>query len=244
MDVVEFRPTPDQYAWTFGGVPPVATVKPGTLLKLWTEDAFAGRLRTVEDLPSLSLKMPDVNPQTGPFHVAGAEPGDTLAVHFVSIEPARDWAASSTIPFFGGLSSTDRTATLQDPLPERTWMGRTATVPQQVVARGSRNVGEVLCSISNEKMELKPNTTVNIRIQLKERKNVLAVPRAAVEVSGNSRYVYVVDGNRLRRKQIKVGISNDTQFEIADGVNENDAVALPGDAPLKDGLVVQVDSAP
>jgi len=113
MDVVEFRPTPEQYAWTFGGVPPVATVKPGTLLKLWTEDAFAGRLRSVEDLPSLSLKMPDVNPQTGPFHVAGAEPGDTLAVHFVSIEPARDWAASSTIPFFGGLSSTDRTMTIK-----------------------------------------------------------------------------------------------------------------------------------
>jgi acetamidase/formamidase len=122
MDVVEFRPTPDQYAWTFGGVPPVATVKPGTLLRLWTEDAFAGRLRTVDDLPSLSLRMPDVNPQTGPFHVEGAEPGDTLAVHFVSIEPARDWAASSTIPFFGGLSGTDRTATLQEPLPERTWI--------------------------------------------------------------------------------------------------------------------------
>src|SRR5882757_1897981 len=122
MDVVEFRPTPDQYAWTFGGVPPVTTVKPGTLLKLWTEDAFAGRLRTVEDLASVSLRMPDVNPQTGPFYVEGAEPGDTLAVHFVSIEPARDWAASSTIPFFGGLTSTDRTALLQDPLPERTWI--------------------------------------------------------------------------------------------------------------------------
>jgi acetamidase/formamidase len=122
MDVVEFRPTPEQYAWTFGGVPPVATVNPGSLLRVWTEDAFAGRLRTVDDLPSLSLRMPDVNPQTGPFHIEGAEPGDTLAVHFVSIEPARDWAASSTIPFFGGLSGTDRTATLQEPLPERTWI--------------------------------------------------------------------------------------------------------------------------
>ncbi|MGW5192326.1 acetamidase/formamidase family protein [Kribbella sp. NPDC004138] len=29
---------------------------------------------------------------------------------------------SATIPFFGGLTSTDRTATLQDPLPERTWI--------------------------------------------------------------------------------------------------------------------------
>lgn len=122
MDVVEFRPTPEQYAWTFGGVPPVATVAPGTLLRLWTEDAFAGTLRSVQDLPSAKLNMPFVNPQTGPFFVTGAEPGDTLALHFVSIEPVRDWAASTTIPFFGGLTSTDRTATLQEPLPERTWI--------------------------------------------------------------------------------------------------------------------------
>jgi acetamidase/formamidase len=122
MDVLEFRPEREQYAWTFGGVAPVATVKPGTLLRLWTEDAFAGNLRSTSDRASTSLTMPDVNPQTGPFYVQGARPGDTLALHFVSIEPARNWAASSTIPFFGGLTSTDRTATLQEPLPERTWI--------------------------------------------------------------------------------------------------------------------------
>ena len=139
MDVVEFEPTPEQYAWTFGGVPPVATVKPGSVLRLWTEDAFAGRLRSVDDLASQCLRMPDVNPQTGPFHVEGAEPGDTLAVHFVSIEPARDWAASSTIPFFGGLTSTDRTATLQEPLPERTWIYQLNSERRTVTfaARGS-----------------------------------------------------------------------------------------------------------
>jgi acetamidase/formamidase len=122
VDVVEFRPTREQYAWTFGGVPPVASVAPGTVLRVWTEDAFAGGLRSVADLPSAKLEMPFVNPQTGPFHVEGAEPGDTVAVHFVSLEPARDWGASTTIPFFGGLSGTDRTATLQDPLPEQTWI--------------------------------------------------------------------------------------------------------------------------
>jgi acetamidase/formamidase len=122
VEIVEFRPTRDQYAWTFGGVPPVATVTPGSVLRVWTEDAFAGGLRSVDDLSSACLELPFVNPQTGPFHVTGAEPGDTLAVHFVSVEPARDWAASTTIPFFGGLTGTDRTATLQDPLPERTWI--------------------------------------------------------------------------------------------------------------------------
>jgi acetamidase/formamidase len=122
MEVVEFRPEPGQYAFTFGGVAPVRRVRPLTMLRLWTQDAFCGNVRQVTDLPSAVLTMPFVNPQTGPFYVEGAEPGDTLALHFVELTPARDWGASSTIPFFGGLTSTDRTATLQDALPERTWI--------------------------------------------------------------------------------------------------------------------------
>ena len=120
MDVLEFSPEPNEYTWTFGGAAPVRRIKPGTALRLWTEDAFCGTLRSTTDLASASLTMPFVNPQTGPFYVEGAEPGDTLVLHFVELTPARSWGASATIPFFGGLTSTDRTATLQDPLPERT----------------------------------------------------------------------------------------------------------------------------
>ncbi len=145
-------------------------------------------------------------------------------------------------PELGGLEPGQAVEVTWDALPDRVWTGRTESVPQQVVARGSRNVGELLCSISNTGMELKPNTTVNIRIQLRERKSVLIVPRAAVEITGAARYAYVVEGDRLRRKEIKVGISDDTQFEIADGLTENDIVALPGDVPLQDGLAVRVDA--
>ena len=122
MEVIEFRPEREQYAFTFGGVAPVRKIHPGTALKLWTDDAFCGNIRQVTDLPSSALTMPFVNPQTGPFHMEGAEPGDKLALHFVDLTPARSFGASCTIPLFGGLTSTDRTATLQDPLPERTWI--------------------------------------------------------------------------------------------------------------------------
>ena len=120
--VLSFRPDPGQYAWTFGGVPPVARITPGTILELWTEDCFAGRVRGPGDLVSQVCQFPFLNPQTGPFYVEGAEPGDTVAVHFVSLEPARDWAASTTVPLFGALTSTHLTATLQDPLPEVVWI--------------------------------------------------------------------------------------------------------------------------
>ncbi|MDP9436906.1 MAG: acetamidase/formamidase family protein [Actinomycetota bacterium] len=122
MDVVEFRPVFEQYAFTFGGVAPVQTVKPGAALRLWSEDAFNGALRSTSDKSSDKVDLRFVNPQTGPFYVEGAEPGDTLALHLVSLEPARDWGASAHIPFFGGMTSTDRVFTLQDPLPDLTYI--------------------------------------------------------------------------------------------------------------------------
>jgi acetamidase/formamidase len=119
---MRFRPTPEQYAWTFGGAAPVARIPPGTVLEVFTEDCFAGNVRSESDLVSQVCRFPFLNPQTGPFYVEGAEPGDTLAVHFVAIRPARDWAASTTVPLFGALTSTNLTATLQEPLPEIVWM--------------------------------------------------------------------------------------------------------------------------
>ncbi|WP_371749459.1 acetamidase/formamidase family protein [Streptomyces sp. NBC_01283] len=120
--ILTVRPEPGEYAWTSGGAPPVARIAPGTVLDLYTEDCFAGKVRSKNDLVSEFCQFPFLNPQTGPSHVEGAEPGDTVAVHFVSIEPARDWAASTTVPLFGTLTSTHTTASLQPPLPETVWI--------------------------------------------------------------------------------------------------------------------------
>jgi amidase len=120
--VHHFDPAPEQLSYTFGGGEPVLRVRPGDVLELSTEDCFGGKVRKHEDLPSEVCEFPYLNPVTGPFHVEGAEPGDTLALHFAEITPARDWAVSSTFPHFGALTSTHHTATLQPPLEERVWL--------------------------------------------------------------------------------------------------------------------------
>ena len=84
---------------------------------------FEGKITGPETLPSQVLGK-YLNPQTGPLYIEGAEPGDTLAVEILAIEPTRDWAVSTLIPYFGGLTSTTLTRTLQDPLPERVWIYR------------------------------------------------------------------------------------------------------------------------
>lgn len=136
MGILEFTPTPSQLAYTFGGQAPVRNVRPGDVLKLWTEDAFNGALRSIADISSEKVDLRFVNPQTGPFYVEGAEPGDTLAIHIVDLTPARSWGASANIPFFGGLTSTDRTAFLQDALPDTTWIYEVDTAQQTVGFHG------------------------------------------------------------------------------------------------------------
>jgi acetamidase/formamidase len=120
--VTRFVQDPSTYAWTFGGNAPVRVVRPGEILDLFVEDCYGGRVRSTADLPSRTVQRPFVNPQTGPFFVEGAEPGDTLAIHLVEVEPARDWAVSTQSPLVGSLTGTKYTAGLQDPLPERVWV--------------------------------------------------------------------------------------------------------------------------
>ncbi|MGY1836944.1 acetamidase/formamidase family protein [Blastococcus sp. SYSU DS0510] len=123
LEVVSLTPTPDQYRYLFGGGPePLVRVRPGTVVELTTEDCFGGRVTSTDDLPSRVCDFAQLNPVTGPIHVEGAEPGDTVAVHFVEIAPARDWAVSTTFPHFGALTATHSTAMLHDPLEEVVWV--------------------------------------------------------------------------------------------------------------------------
>ncbi len=121
LDVVTYRPRPDELAWSFGRVEPVRRIRPGTVVEVYTEDCFGGRVTGSDTPPSQVCEFPYLNPVTGPFHVEGAEPGDTLAVHLISIEPARDWAVSTTFPHFGALTATHTTAMLHPALEERVW---------------------------------------------------------------------------------------------------------------------------
>jgi HlyD family secretion protein len=123
-------------------------------------------------------------------------------------------------------------------LPNRTWTGKVAQLPKTVVARGSRNVGEVLCSVGNEQGELLPNINVNVRIRTGDRQNVLTIPRTAVRTEGNAHYVFVVDQAHLRKKDIEGGISNATDYEILRGITEQDTVALPAGSELEEGMSV------
>jgi acetamidase/formamidase len=119
-----YKPEPSEWIFTFGGGEPRLTVQPGDRVKLWTEDACQGRIKSKDDVFSKAVASiwPDVNPQTGPIYVEGAEPGDTLALKVISIEPDRKEGWSMHIPNFGFMTPARFTRMLNEPLPEIVWM--------------------------------------------------------------------------------------------------------------------------
>jgi acetamidase/formamidase len=116
-----WTPKHEELVYTFGGAAPKHRIKSGTRIVTWTEDCFDGAVKSAKDLPSKMMPAGHDNPQTGPFFIEGAEPGDTVAVHLLKITPARDYAVSSFGPGFGAIVGTDRTAMLGENLPETTW---------------------------------------------------------------------------------------------------------------------------
>jgi len=150
-------------------------------------------------------------------------------------------------PELGALEENQPVKITWDAYPSRSWAGKTEMIPKQVVPRGARSVGELLCAVNNDKLELLPNINVNVRINSRERIGVLAVPRGAVEAEGGRRFVFVVRRSQLgvgkstlEKREIHVGIADATNYEVVSGLQEDEMVALPGDVDLRDGMDVIV----
>ncbi len=88
MATYEYQPI--RYHLTLGSHDPVLHLADGDTVVTSTVDAEGFDARGVQ-------VSPPSNPQTGPFFVEGAEPGDTLAVHIDRIIPNRATGYCSTV---------------------------------------------------------------------------------------------------------------------------------------------------
>ena len=94
----DLRATPATCFWGFfdASLPPVLRVRSGDLVRIETLTHQAGDapdlmmdegVRAVYDAIPIATRGPGVHVMTGPIHVEGAEPGDTLEVRVLSMEP-------------------------------------------------------------------------------------------------------------------------------------------------------------
>ena len=120
-------------------------------------------------------------------------------------------------------------------LPGKDWKGTVERKPTTIQALGSRQVGEVVCTIDNPGGELIPGTNVDAEIRTAVVENALVVPREALRHDAGGDYVLALSGETVERKNVKTGASNVSLVQITSGLADSDAVALPTETPLKAG---------
>lgn len=94
---------PVHYLWD-AAVPPLAHVESGDTVVFESRDVADNQVgpgSTTADLAGVDMAR--LYPLAGPIHVAGAEPGDTIAVEILSLE-TRGWGWAALLPGLGLLS--------------------------------------------------------------------------------------------------------------------------------------------
>ena len=118
-DEVRYDPGDKVYFTYCHAHPPAMRIKSGDSVVTTTRDASNDVFSVSDKTVSAKLDLTKVNPQTGPFYIEGAEPGDTLEVHIDSIDLNRDWGWGASIPNFGLLAPEYKTAMVTPPVPDR-----------------------------------------------------------------------------------------------------------------------------
>ena len=103
--------------------------------------------------------------------------------------------------------------------------------PKGVEVNGA-NQFEIKASVSiNDSILMRSGYSANAEIVLAEARNVLVIPESAIEFSGDSTFVYVVQGEddekTYQRTYVETGLSDGVKIEIKNGIGENDKIRGP-----------------
>ncbi len=108
-------------------------------------------------------------------------------------------------------------------------------------ARQETRTFQVKISMPEEDITLKPGMSADIEIITGEAKDTLIVPSQAVIDEGTGQIVYVIEGGRAKRRNVKTGLFNWNFTEIKEGLTEGEMVIFPPDVPdFEEGIRVKV----
>jgi membrane fusion protein (multidrug efflux system) len=98
--------------------------------------------------------------------------------------------------------------------------------------------------VDNARRLLRPGMFVEAAIITERRDDVSVVPRDAVTERAGRSVVFVIDGQRAVRRNVSLGLGDDNQVEVREGVETGDRIVVRGLETLTDGTRVRVVGAP
>ena len=100
---------------------------------------------------------------------------------------------------------------------------------------------ELRATYDNADFRLVPGELVDVGVQMNLLRNVVTVPREAVNTGQNGRYTYVIDkDNKAEMRDVTVLYENDTASALSTGVRAGERVVTDGQLRLVPGVIVTV----
>jgi len=91
----------------------------------------------------------------------------------------------------------------------------------------------------NSKFEIIPGQLLTVKIIYDEIQQI-GVPESSVTIQGKTAFVYVVNGEIVDKKNIKIGKRNFGKVSVLDGVSEGDQIVVEGVSKIRDKSKIKI----
>lgn len=125
-----------------------------------------------------------------------------------------------------------------DALPGHSFQGRVARMAPAFDLATRTLDAEV--HLDNREGLLRPGMYGRGSIRVDLHPNALVVPVTAVLTSNDKRYVFLVEGDKVRRREVQIGVDGGDWLEVTGGLKVTDEVVTAGAEGLSDGATVRV----
>jgi HlyD family secretion protein len=135
----------------------------------------------------------------------------------------------------GGLKAGDRTTFTVDAYPKRVFEGTVTQVRQSPQTVQNVVTYDIVISVDNTDLALRPGLTAATRIVTDERSNVIRVPdiafrykpsQAAVPRNAEGSIVWVLSDGKPVAVRVKTGLDDDSFTEVPDGLKPGDQIVI------------------
>lgn len=165
---------------------------------------------------------------------------DQPLVEVVRLDPVR---FVFTVPV-GELQALEKGAEISvrlPSLPGQEFTGEIFNIGAEAQAE-SQGV-EVKLNIVNTDLALKAEITGEVVVRTQAKKKIIPVVEAALVKTEKSTYVYKIEGNHVKKVAVELGEPYNGQPAVERGLAEGDLIVAPVEEEMKDGTLVEVQSA-
>lgn len=105
---------------------------------------------------------------------------------------------------------------------------------------GTETTVNIEISVDNPDGVLKPGYNLDLEITVLDKQDVLTLSNGAVQTDGKTgeQYVYALENNKITKKTVTTGESNDTSVEVITGVSEGDEVISKPVNGISEGMTL------